>query len=81
MWLLLVPAGLVLLLILTAVRWLLVDQWLEQRDEREVNEGLPAHAAGPLTASRAARRRLHRDLVLLLVLNRDRENDADADVS
>lgn len=45
---------------------------------RELDEGLPAHTPGPVRTSRRARRRLHRDLVLLLVVNADQEQDEDA---
>lgn len=54
----------------------LIRNWLIVRDLREVGDALPGHAQGPVTASGRDRRRLHRDLVLLLVVNAD---GADAD--
>jgi hypothetical protein len=41
------------------------------RELRELDDGLPAHAPGPIRTGRSHRRKLHRDLVLLLVVNTD----------
>lgn len=48
------------------------------RDCRHLDDGLPGHRTGRLHASRGHRRRLHRDLVLLLVVNTNRADEADA---
>lgn len=45
------------------------------RELRELDEPLPEHAPGRLRASRRVRRQLHRDLVLLLVLNAHRADE------
>jgi hypothetical protein len=41
---------------------------------REIDDGLPAHAPGRIRTGRSHRRKLHRDLVLLLVVNTDHED-------
>lgn len=51
---------------------------LTARDSHELDNGLPGHRTGHLHASRGHRRRLHRDLVLLLVVNTNRADEADA---
>lgn len=46
------------------------------RELRQLDDGLPGHTAGRVRATRRHRRQLHRDLVLLLVVNADRTEDA-----
>lgn len=57
--------------------WHLVVAAMERRVTRELDEldsALPNHAPGPIRTGRADRRKLHRDLVLLLVVNSDHED-------
>lgn len=68
-------AGAALVMGLVLSPWM-VRQWWIGRDLRSPEEPLPGHAAGQLTRSRRALRQLHRDVLLLLVVNADREDEA-----
>ena len=52
------------------------DRVLTRRDLREIDDALPGHCPGRIRSTRRARRQLHRDLVLWLVLNADRNHAA-----
>lgn len=66
-------AGAALVMGLVLSPWL-VRNWLIGREIRSLDDPLPGHAPGPLKASDRAVRQLYRDLVLLLVVNADRED-------
>ena len=69
-------AAVALLMALLLSPWM-VRQWWIGRQLRPREAPLPGHTPGPVGTSRRHRRQLHRDLVLLLVLNTDRA-DKDA---
>lgn len=80
-WLLAAMIATALLIGAVAGTWALLAAGIERlitRDCRELDDGLPGHRTGRLHASRGHRRRLHRDLVLLLVVNTNRADEADA---
>jgi len=80
LWLIVCMAAVGALILIIAYGWHLAEgAWIRVtaiRDCREVDAGLPAHQPGRIHANRRHRRRLHRDLVLLLVINTDDHESA-----
>lgn len=66
-------AGAALVMALVLSPWM-VRQWWVGRQVRSSDDPLPGHAPGPLRVSDRALRQLYRDLLLLLVVNADRED-------
>lgn len=72
-WLILAGVAAPLVMALVLSPWL-IRNWLISREIRALDDPLPGHEPGRLKASHRAIRQLHRDLVLLLVVNADRED-------
>lgn len=72
-WLILAGIAALLVMALVLSPWL-IRNWRITREMRALDDPLPGHEPGPLKASDRAVRQLHRDLVLLLVVNADRED-------
>lgn len=66
-------AAVPLLIALVLSPWL-IRNWRITRDMRALDDPLPGHKRGRLRISDRVLRQLHRDLVLLLVVNADRED-------
>lgn len=72
-WLILAGIAAPLVMAVVLSPWL-IRNWRITREIRALDDPLPAHQPGPLKASGRAVRQLYRDVVLLLVVNADRED-------
>lgn len=68
-------AGAALVMAVVLSPWM-VRQWWAGRQLRSLDDPLPGHVPGLIRRSAGDRRQLHRDLLLLLVVNADREDEA-----